>query len=138
VKDKENKEMSECTFAPTLVSKQKSVTRPSFQPSFQQHMTSVPVEEHRIQMPGQTMAKQSKHKPYKNDSIADSDSIAHSTPQTSIMLKNQYSNASTLNKRKMKPDHYQSTHMMISNGNNNFTVTATARSNNSSMVQQHN
>ena len=82
VKDKENKEMSECTFAPQLVSKQKAVARPSLQ-----QQTSVPVEEQRIQLPGQSIARQAKHKPYKTDSVADSESVAQSTPQTSMMLK---------------------------------------------------
>lgn len=40
VKDKQNKEMSECTFAPQLVSKQQPVNRPSMA-----HQTSVPLEE---------------------------------------------------------------------------------------------
>lgn len=41
VKDKQSKEMSECTFAPQLVSKQKAVPgRPSMA-----HQTSVPLEE---------------------------------------------------------------------------------------------
>ena len=43
VKDKENKEMSECTFAPQLMTKQRAIPRPSFQ-----QQTSVPVEEQRI------------------------------------------------------------------------------------------
>lgn len=99
VRDKENKEMSECTFAPQLLAKQKAVPRPSLA-----HQTSVPVDEPRIHMPVHSMSSKMKLNKYKTESNVDSDSVAQSTPQKSPMLLKHQSSLPNLQKRKGKHD----------------------------------
>lgn len=122
VRDKENKEMSECTFAPQLLAKSKAVPRPSLA-----QQTSVPIDEQRIQMPVQSISSKMKHNKYKTESNVDSDSVAQSTPKTSPMLLKHQSSLPNLQKRKSKPDR-QAQHVQ------NMNISATVRSNSSSMV----
>ena len=91
--------MSECTFAPQLVTKSKVVPRPSLV-----QQTSVPIDEQRIQMPVQSISSKMKQNKYKTESNVDSDSVAQSTPKTSPMLLKHQSSLPNLQKRKNKAD----------------------------------
>lgn len=79
-------------------------------------------------MPVQSISSKMKQNKYKTESNVDSDSVAQSTPKTSpMLLKHQSSLPSLQQKRKTKHDR-QVQHVQ------NMNISATVRSNSSSMV----
>jgi hypothetical protein len=132
VRDKESKEMSECTFTPQLLARQKGAQR-----SMQQQ-TTVPVDEQKIQMPVQSFSGKMKHNKYKTDQSGDADSVDQSVPHT-MMMKHQAS-MPNLPKRKSKHERQaqNAQSMLMSRSNSSSMVAANQAAINQTQQAQHN